>query len=509
MKKRTLSLLLALLLASSSFALFSCGESDVNQETADTGNMGTADTSGTDGAADGAETDTADANSRLSVSDDLPAQTFDGTEIRVMTKSTDDGSYSYLYEIDTESLNGDACNDAVYNRNGLIEDRFQITIKAFENAEPHNEVGIFAKAGTDDAHIVGFSDYLAYVPITAGALLNWIDARYVDLDKPWHNKLANDAATINNQLYAICSDLSISSMTYTYAMYCNTDLSTQFGYKAEDFYTLVQEGEWTIDKLIEITDTIYVDTNGNGDQDISDTYGFGYYPNNPADVWLTAFGGQVCRVTEDNKIKLTFMSDKTVSILEKLVNWQVTGNGFNKLTTSYEEETYFLNGTLAIAPMRFSVAYSTLRDIDATYIILPYPKWDTAQEAYYTMADDKFTTFGIPTSVFGDMDMISMVYEALSAESYKTVYPAYYDTALKGKYSSDPTTAEMIDLIMEGRAFDFSVQFAESCFSRMFYLIRDMVKAEDINLASKYKSLEKIVNKAIERILGDAYDLEF
>lgn len=508
MKKRITSILLALLLASSSFALFSCGENEVNQDETD---GGTATSGGTE-APDESESEEVVAASiadRLAVPDDLPDVDYDGEEIRFMTKTPDDGSYSYLYEIAVEDLTGDACNDAVYKRNINLMERFGITINAFEDAEPHKTVTTFATAGTKDAHIVGFSDYLAYEPIIAQSLLNWHDAKYTNLDKPWHNKLANDAATINGQLYALCSDISISSMTYTYAMYCNTTLAGDWNYTAQDFYDLVEEGTWTIDKLIEITRGMYVDTNGSGTADISDTYGFGYYPNNPADVWLTAFGGQICKVGEDGKsVELTFMSDKTVSILEKLLDWHYNIEGFNMLTTSYEEETYFLGQTLVIAPMRFSVAYGKLREMDATYIILPYPKWDEAQETYYTMADDKFSTFGIPTSVYDDMDMISIIYEAMSAESYKTVYPEYYDTALKGRYSSDPTTAEMVDLIMEGRSFDFSVQFGNSCFNRLFYQIRDMIKANNPNLASEYRSLDKTIKKAVEKILYKAYNIE-
>ena len=49
----------------------------------------------------------------------------------------------------------------------------------------------------------------------------WTDIPYVNLEQPWHNKLANDGATINGKLFTICSDLSVSSMTYTYAIFFN------------------------------------------------------------------------------------------------------------------------------------------------------------------------------------------------------------------------------------------------------------------------------------------------
>ena len=133
---------------------------------------------------------------------------------------------------------------------------------------------------------------------------------------------------------------------------------------------------------------------------------------------------------------------------------------------------------------------------------------DENQEAYYTNADDKFTVFGLPLTSAPEIEFVSIIFEAMSAESYKTVFPAYYDQALKGKYSSDATTAEMVELIMAGRAFDFSFQVGESCFQRLPDLIRDHLVNNNPNLASAYKKLEKALAKSMDKILGKAYDLE-
>ena len=97
-----------------------------------------------------------------------------------------------------------------------------------------------------------------------------VEAPYQDLDKPWHNKLANDGATINNRLYAICSDLSYTSMTFTHTIFANLDLLAQYGHMREDLYNLVLEGKWTIDQFISMIGEMYQDTNGNGKSDTSD-----------------------------------------------------------------------------------------------------------------------------------------------------------------------------------------------------------------------------------------------
>ena len=136
--------------------------------------------------------------------------------------------------------------------------------------------------------------------------------------------------------------------------------------------------------------------------------------------------------------------------------------------------------------------------MEDNYSILPYPKWDTAQEIYFTNADDKFQVFSIPTTA-PDPEYIGTIFEAMSAESYRSVYPTYYDVALKGKYSSDPTTAEMIDLIMSGRKFEFSFQFGKDHFLRMPYLFRDLLLTPSLKIASKWATVEKHVNKTRDK----------
>ena len=56
--------------------------------------------------------------------------------------------------------------------------------------------------------------------------------------------------------------------------------------------------------------------------------------------------------------------------------------------------------------------------------------------------------------------MVGVVMEAMNAESWKTVSTTFYDEAMKGRYSVDKTTADILDLIMESRIFDWGYQVA-------------------------------------------------
>lgn len=499
MKKRLFTLLLAALLVSS--ALTACGNSDA-EKTNDTTSTNVADTTAA------VETDAlTDYEQRQLISDDLPENDFGGQEFRVLT--TDHDSYnSVTFEIIAEELTGDACNDAVFNRNVDIGERFNMTIVGMAEKEPYKLVNNAVTAGTDEYDLAGVYNFQSYYLITAQSLLNWLEIPHVNLEKPWHNALSNDAATINGRLYTICSDYAITSMTYTYATFFNVRMLTDYGYPAENLYDMVRNGEWTIDKMSEMVAGMYTDTNGDGKKDADDIYGYGYELTNPADVWTTAFGEHLSSVTKDNDIEINFMTDKMVSILEKLMDFHYNNEGVYLPATQYDEEKYFLNGKFAMAPLRFHTAYTTLREMEDTYSMLPYPKWDEDQDTYYTNADDKFTAFGVPMTAYGNLEFVGTIYEALCAESYKKVYPAYYDIALKGKYSSDAGTAEMVDLIMAGRYFDFSFQFGETIFQNLPYQIRNMLRAKNTNLASTYDSMEKKLWTQIDEKLLPLYGIE-
>ena len=506
MKKRIISAILAALMLTGTMT--ACGESAVN--TNDETNAAADDTNptGADQTAEETEEELTDLELRQRIPDDLPDVTYNGESFRVLMPVEKYAKYNFMSEILVEELTGDACNDSVYNRNVRIEDRFDVRFEVYDSETPQTDITTFVTAGTDDYHVVGFYDYVASAPILAGVLINWLEAPYVNVDKPWHNKAANDGATINDRLYAICSDLSISSMCFTYAIFANLDVANDYGYDASTLYGIVNEGKWTIDNFSDMISQMYVDANGNGKADYNDTYGFGYEITNPADVWLTAMGERVISVTPDGKsIELTFMSEKLISAYEKIYNLHYNNVGFETLAAQYDEEKYFAEEKLVFAPLRFSAAYNQLREMEAKYSMLPYPKYDENQEGYYTNADDKFSVFGLPLTSSSNLDFISTIFEALCAESYKTVYPEYYDTALKGKYSTDAETANMVELIMAGRAFDLSFQFGQDAVKGLCYFIRERLR-DKTDLASKYKSGEKSLKKAIERNFSKAYDID-
>lgn len=491
--KRTGAFLLAMLMLLSSMA--SCSEGSGETETEASAAPGITETQPDETGAAAEETDL---NSRAAISDNLPEITFDGREFRAAQQ------ISNKYEFYSEELNGEGANDAVYNRNLKIEDRFDVSIQSVDYdslGSITSDVAKLVQAGTDAYEVASHCAWKASTPIRAGVYRNWNDVEAVDFTQPWWNQLANESNTINGVLYTATGDINISSLLNTYAMFFNIDLAADYGITPDMLYNYVYEGQWTIDKLIETTASIYEDTDGDGEKGNEDIYGYAAHPGISSDAWLAAFDQPITGKDENGFPTVVFLTDKTIAAFEKIYDFYYNSVGTYAMAAAEYEVTMFANGDVIMIPSIFNDAFNSYRFMDASYGIVPYPKWDEAQERYLTNARDQYTVLGIP-AFKGDseFEFIGVIIEALAAESYRSVFPQYYDIALKGKYSVDQDTANMVDLVLAGRNFDFSFLFGDSEFQGLPYMFRDMLREKQTDMSSRYAKIRKALNKSVEKI---------
>ena len=101
----------------------------------------------------------------------------------------------------------------------------------------------------------------------------------------------------------------------------------------------------------------------------------------------------------------------------------------------------FARGLSVFANANIGDALGYFRDLEDDYAILPYPKLDENQPEYYTMVDGSHQVMAVPITV-SDTERIGVIVEALCAESYRKVVPAYYDVALKFKGTRDQNPSQ-------------------------------------------------------------------
>ena len=447
----------------------------------------------------GEETETEPAETvdpRLNVSDDLPDERYEGQSFRIASEERS------RFELTAEELTGDIANDAVYNRNLAVSERFGVTLEAVTVPDATNAAVKTVSAGTRDYEIVSLINYQSGGAIVKNAFHNWYEVPLVDLGKPWWSSLIVQNSTINGKAFTVTGDLAVTALTYTFGMFFNQKVCADWGYPVESLHTMVYEDEWTVDRFTALVDAIYTDNNGNGEKDIEDTFGLGGDQWDAIDVWISALGQPVSGRDENGFMTIDLVSEKTVSVVEKMIALLHDSPGAS-LLYARGESMFLAQDLLAFAPIMFNDCFGVLRDMESPYGILPMPKYDETQQKYLTTLMDEFTTFGALRSVpESELGFVGTVFTALNAESYRKVYPAYYDVALKNKYSEDPETAKMIDLIMEGRTFDPAFTFGTSYLNRFPYCIRDLVLQGSTDIASKYAASKSAVTKGLQKING-------
>ena len=106
-----------------------------------------------------------------------------------------------------------------------------------------------------------------------------------------------------------------------------------------------------------------------------------------------------------------------------------------------------------------------------------------------------------------DPEFVGIITEALAAESYKSVVPAYYDVVLKTKASRDEDSAEMIDLIRDTIIIDFGY-IHSTALNTVGHLFVQQVRAGTSNIVSAFKSAEKAAQKKLDAIVDFYYSEE-
>ncbi|MCL2518652.1 MAG: hypothetical protein FWF15_08825, partial [Oscillospiraceae bacterium] len=413
---------------------------------ADQGNSGDT-TARADG--ENIEEEVDDIDARRRVSDDLPQKNYNGRVFTVLARERAD----FVADIGIGlEESGDVVKDAVYFRNMTVEDRFNVRLEVDHvSGDPNTKLKNTVLANEDVYDLILAQAIETGSASIDGNFVDWFNALpYVNLDKPWYIGNARDTLSVKNHSYVMIGEYCLSVLRFTYCMYFNKAMAET--YQIEDLYKTVNDGKWTIDRLNEIVKDVYTDLNGDGQRDADDLYGFSTDYYSGAVAYQYGFDNPVMQRNSEGIPEMKVNLEKTVAIIEKLHDffwnnigsypetWGVTGGIWK------DGRVLFINNLFG--------GSSSYRDYEYDYGIIPYPKWNEQQPAYYSMADGAHDVMAVPLTI-SDPEFTSIIIEALNAETYKQVVPALYDVAFKIKYARDDTSTEILDMILAGRYFDF------------------------------------------------------
>lgn len=412
------------------------------------------------------------------------------------------------YEWYAHDQNGETLNDAIYTRNTKVEERYGIRIEVIAEGTwqdyasatlPKLQASILANNGAYDL-IAGFSTPISTM-VTTGLLTDLNTYEYIDFEKPWWNQSIRDELSIDGVTYFGVGSLSTSMLYSMECIFVNTDILHEIAGDSYNIYQQVNEKKWTWDEMLTLSKNAYADKNGDGKVDEEDRIGFATTDTNNTNSTIGFYYSSGLKLTRRDDAGMPVIDvnvEKTTEIIDRMHVLLYTGDGVlpaNKNPDFTKGNILFFFHWLYGGQTKYAGAMDR-------YGIVPLPMYSAEQERYYTTVQSGMHMYCIPRDV-KDPETVGIITEALAAESYRVLQPAYYEVVLKSRYSKDSASSMMVDLMYNTVVFDFAQIYNSNL--GLLTVIQENVKADSNSFAAMFRAAgitaEKKLNELIEGVL--------
>lgn len=407
---------------------------------------------------DSSDTGSADTESAYS----YPELDFGGDDFNILNCEQLWEMYTYL---DFESMTGEVVDDAVYNRNRMLEEKFNFNMNVTEMPldDLLSTVQKIATSNDNEYHVSYIRGYYLASAVSGGLCANLYEVPYLQLDQPWWNQSVVSNASIgedDDTLYFALNDLSLCSFDLTWTVFFNETMMESLGQDMP--YDLVREGKWTID---EFHNLIKIGANLNGDSS------FTYSDSGKANYGFTSFyrmiqamilgaGNSFTKKGTDGIPELSIETEAFYTTCEKLANIFGTEGDYleaNSSATGTKYDRLFMNGRALFCGAEVK-ASGIFREMNDDFGILPLPKLDENQESYYGWMNYDTPTMIIPASN-NQLEETGIILDALSYHSYTDVLPKYYEIRVSQKGLRNDDSIEMLQIIRDSLTYDSSLTY--------------------------------------------------
>ena len=422
------------------------------------------------------------------VSDSLPeGLEFDGASLAFYTNPYTPFACNLV-----EDMNGEMLNDARYQTETAVEDRLNVALSEdYGDHDPYTfngQVRTLIQSGDGTYSYMTNEDYIIMRQIQEGSFYALSDLPYLDLSAPYWLPDATQLYNIGGKVwYAFCP-LNLYANQNTNFIAMNLDIAENVNIEPQ--YDAVREGTWTFDRMRALAEAAYIDLNNNG-MDPADQLGLNIdmpVKNEWCGV-LVGCGSMQEIITKDENNYLTY--GYTPGLVDRL---ELAYSLFHDFRLDMEGLPSFSKKKVLFSFTKLEMLTTAYREVDFNFGVLPMPKYDEAQERYYSRTFDACCPV-IPVTC-PDPDMAGAVLEALTCEAYNTTLPAYIETGLQNKYVRDEDSSEMATIVLESQTvlvpeimmFD---QYGNSSFHSSFMEKPTMMAASV--LEGKKNSTEKMI----------------
>ena len=391
------------------------------------------------------------------IPDSLPERSFRSEGIDEFVIACQDDMVHYFW---VDEYDGGIVDNAVFKSVAAIEQRFDVTVTAYQaSSNQAIKTGITTQDGSFDfAYML---DVSASSFSLENLFTNLYDLESLDFSKPWWPAPSIEALTYQNKMYLGSSTMSYLGLGQTFLTYFNKTMfdDNEIAYP----YEAVMAGNWYLEDMIELAEDFGSYFGNNDVKDPDDTFGFlcpdGFYG------WFESFGIEMVKKEGDDLI-LNAHCEEAYELIENVHYLLLEADGGYADAEATVNQMFANNQSLFIYG-KLRSAYDVFRFHEVDYGMLPVPKLNEDQEDYCSAYTDRF--FVVPSSTVNGKNAqdIGFILEALSAEGYRTIYPAYYEETMQNRYSTDAESKQVLAMLHQYRVIDFAYVYTSGkCFTR-------------------------------------------
>jgi len=425
-----------------------------------------------------------------------------GASFKILTGREWDNTNVYIEDYEIEEMNGEVLNDAIYTRNLIIEDMYNLKLEAVQAGDQIKALmGRTIKAGMDEYGAVAPLLNHAGTFASEGYAVNIYETA-LSIDAPWWDRNILESTSVGGAAYYIAGDIFIKHYDGIPMIMFNKKMLADFGLQSP--YNLVENNQWTFDKFNEMVKGVYVDLDQNGKKNRYDRYGF----TTQVDYCLSFVNGSGQLFMDKDKDDLPVFvgyTEKMANIFDKLLEHYASDDtycihrdaskegGWN--TGNTPENWVFPEGRSLFywGLSRFMGLY--LRDMEDDFGILPIPKWDSSQDRYYSTVNGwNSFTYMLPRTVT-DAERNSIILDAMAYHGMKLIKPAYYEICLQRKYARDEESSAMLDIIFS------SAHYEPGGAGAFIGALCDSIQTGAVNISSIYVRNIGRIEQAIQDLI--------
>ena len=425
---------------------------------------------------------------------ELPKIDFGGKIFVVLT--TDLTNDYRSLEFSAEEINGTPVNDAVFERNSMIERDYGITFDIRQISDIPLEIRKAVQAGENGPDLALVQLYDTGPLFLDGMLCDLNSFEYIDFDSGSWDKKAAEQMSVGGTLLTALGDMNINDKDMTWCLFFNKNIAKD--YDLPDLYSLVREKKWTFDKFSELCHNVTYDLNGDGKYDDNDLWGHVTVFARSAAAYTYSMGGYLTVKNEKTGYpELNLGSERIYDAYEKVRSLffdsgechdveTMPYDGFphqwRKTEQMFGSEQILFCGEAMQNTERF-------RNYETDFGILPLPSWSENSYGNNMVWRQAFSTVIPATAGFNEeqRERAGLILEAIQEYSTELVKPAYYEKSLKGKFSRDNESYGMIDIIFDNRYYDICSYYG---WGGITEALMKAGHSNDENLKSKLDSMK-------------------